>query len=100
MNTDAHKILIFTEYLCDGFGEPLPGGESYRVSTRKLEDFKINNEFEYGYIEDLIDEAMEGKTDLYTGSKYSFGDCTGWYTALEPDAECDDPEVYISVTVG
>jgi hypothetical protein len=101
MNITDHKILVFTEYAYTGWGEPVPGaGGTYRVSTRKLDEFKLNHEFEYGYVEDLINDALVGKTHIGTGRKYSFGDGDGWYTALQPDADCDDPEVEIEVTVG
>lgn len=102
MHITEHKIFRFTEFymsLCDG--ETSQSGQGvYLVSTRKLEEFVTGHDFEYDYIEDLIEAAIKGSTEIATSNKYCFGDYPEWYTPLEPDRDCADPVIEIEVTVG
>jgi hypothetical protein len=62
----------------------------YQVSTRKLEEWVKDHEFEYGYIQNIIEACMKGAWH-HASRKYSFGDTPDWWGDLKPDANCTDP---------
>ena len=83
------------------------GSETFLVSTRKIAQFEKDHDFEYGYVDHLINAALAkiGKgfasVMLETGRKYSFTDGgQEWYADLAPDEGCEDPTVLVEITVG
>lgn len=100
-----HYIIEIDEYLNeirDDSGFVVLEGEcsSFRVSTRKLENFRNEDGgFRLSYVEGIIEGALRGQKHRSASRKYSFGDCPEWYSALEPDADCQDPVIRIDVDV-
>lgn len=95
MTVPTDFILVFNESTYIGPDEEFYAKGTYRISTRKLGPWReasAGNDFAYGYVEDLVDACLAGKTNnIRTGRKYSFGDTPEWWDALEPDADCVDP---------
>lgn len=81
------------------------GSETFLVSTRKIEEFVKEHEFEYGYVEHLVDAALDQHARgfsprMSTGRKYSFTDGgEDWYDALRPDEGCADELIEADVDV-
>lgn len=72
----------------------------FLVNTRRIPDFLVVKNFEYGYVEDLIDNALAGQTFQTTGRKYCFGDMAHAYQSLAPGPDNDDPIIDVIVEVG
>lgn len=107
---EKHYILkivesVYTQsYDFDG-EDVLRETNEFLVSTRKIKQFEEDNDFAYGYVDHLIEEALEQlkkgfkEARMSTGEKYSFTDGGhDWYGALAPDIDCSD-EIY-EVAIG
>ena len=75
--------------------------QEFLVSTRQLEVKSKELEWELRYVHTLIEAALGGSRDIGTRSrKFSFGDCSDWYTPLEPVGEgLADPVVEVHYDV-
>lgn len=80
---DTNEDLVYSE-------------DIYKVSTRKLDKWIIENSFAYSYVEHIIQACLDNKTDITGSKKYRFSDCPDWYAALEPDADCTDEEKHLT----
>ena len=56
--------------------------QSYLVDTDKIVAFRIDNDHEYRYVENIINEAIIKGTGSDHSKKYSFSDCPAWYNGL------------------
>lgn len=94
-------ILEITEErtLVDDEGQDRVSSETYRVSTKKLEQWVTTHEFEYAYIRRLIKDCLAGIKLTDASRKYSFGDTPDWWEGLEPDADCTDPVKRMEVNI-
>jgi hypothetical protein len=75
--------------------------QEFLVSTRQLQAKAEELSWELRYVTSLLDRAKAGSRDLGDVSpKFSFGDCSDWYTPLEPVGEgLADPVVEVHYDV-
>ena len=55
------------------------GSDTYRIDYDKFLAWKEDNDFEAGYVEHIIDDAISGASYSSTSRKYSFSNCPEWY---------------------
>lgn len=81
------------EYQCDI--------TTFRISTRKLEKWLEDHEYEYRYVKSIVEACMknEGLRYGHASPKYSFGDTPDWWDELVPDEDCQDPIKYFDYDV-
>lgn len=102
---EKHYILkivesVYTQsYDFDGEGV-LRETNEFLVSTRKIKQFEEDHDFAYGYVDHLIEKALDQmkrgfkQARMSTSEKHSFTDGGhDWYGALAPDIDCND-EIY------
>jgi hypothetical protein len=97
------KTFRFTEIylrMDDDNQEVETGRREFLVNTRLLPAFITENDFAYGYVEELIEHALKGSVWMTTSRKYCFGDLGNAYDCLNPGADCQDPVVDITIEVG
>ena len=58
---------------------------SYWSAVYDLDRLLELPEYELGYVQRIIDAAMDGQEIIGTSIKYSFQDCEDWYQSAEVD---------------
>jgi len=58
---------------------------SYTIDLRKVEIFEKEHEYEYRYIQRIVEAARLGRSVCHASRKFSFSDCPDWYQALLTD---------------
>lgn len=98
----ADVILVITEtlYMLGFEGElEIYKCNEFRIDTSKIAEFKKIKRFEYGYVQNTIEDALNGKLHQTSSRKYSFGDCDTWYADLIADSNCTFPEIIVEVEI-
>lgn len=95
MNKTPRIKLKLTEYTWreDDCGrEDLHSQFVYEIDLSKWEQFEIDNNFAAGYVDDIINNVLQGRTNLTESRKYTFHDMEDAYTPLfteDPDSAFD-----------
>ena len=96
--TSSGTLIVIKEKYMDWEGR-VDWEKTFRIDYEKWLDWKVERSFESGYVEHIILSALGGSKFHTTGRKYSFGDCSDWYTEIQTAKPESDFEKVFSIEV-
>ena len=98
---NGRTLILVTELYLDYDGY-CTRRQTFRVDYDKFLLWKGDNSFEAGYIEHIVEAAINCSGFCPTSRKYSFDDCSSWYLDIQTAEQetCFETVLTIDVEVG